>query len=105
MIAKAKACIGGSALIGYVVNNKKGYELERQNLSGETPTQLYSSMQIIQNQNLRCKNNIISIVISPEINDGKTLTDEQWKELSQRFLQQMVKKSTIKQYLNILIRL
>ncbi len=89
MIAKAKSCIGGSALIGYVVNEKKGYELERQNLSGDTPSQLYSSMQVIQNQNLRCKNNTISIVISPEKSDGNILTNEQWQELSQKFLEHL----------------
>lgn len=82
MIGKAKACVGGTNLIGYVINQKKGYELERSNLSGQTPSELFSSMQVIQNQNLRCKNNTISIVLSPEIDDGKKLTPEQWKRLS-----------------------
>ncbi len=102
MIAKAKSCIGGSALIGYVVNEKKGYELERQNLSGETPSQLYTSMQVIQNQNLCCKNNTISIVISPEISDGKILTDEQWKELSQKFLDYIGVNVSNAQYINFI---
>lgn len=82
MIGKAKACVGGTSLIGYVIDQKKGYELERSNLSGQTPSELYRSMQVIQNQNLRCKNNTISIVLSPEIDDGKKLTTEQWKHLS-----------------------
>ena len=38
-------------------------------------------MQVIQN--LRCKNNTISIVLSPEIDDGKNLTTDQWKHLSE----------------------
>ena len=86
MIAKAKACVGGSKLIGYVVNEKKGYELERCNLSGENPSELFASMQVIQNQNLRCQNNTISIVLSPEIGDGNKLTNDQWKQLTSGFL-------------------
>ena len=68
MIAKAKACVGGSKLIGYVINEKKGYALERCNLSGENPSELFASMQVIQNQNLRCQNNTISIAQAMEIN-------------------------------------
>ncbi|MFV0505406.1 MAG: relaxase/mobilization nuclease domain-containing protein [Bacteroidales bacterium] len=86
MIAKASSCIGGTALIGYVVNPKKGYELERNNLSGVKASELYESMRVIQNQNLRCKNNTISIVLSPEVEDGKRLSDAQWRDLSKRFL-------------------
>lgn len=89
MISKAKACIGGSALMGYVVNEKKGYELERNNISGENPSELFSSMQIIQNQNLRCKNNTISLVLSPEKEDGHKLTNEQWKLLARSLLQSL----------------
>ena len=86
MIAKAKACVGGTKLIGYVVNEKKGYELERCNLSGESPSELFASMQVIQNQNLRCQNNTISIVLSPEIGDGNKLTNDEWKQLTKGFL-------------------
>lgn len=73
-------------MIGYVVNPKKGYELMRNNLSGEKPAELYDSIRVIQNQNLRCKNNTISVVLSPEIDDAKQMSDAQWKELSKRFL-------------------
>lgn len=86
MIGMAKACIGGSALIGYVINEKKGYELERNNLSGENPNELFASMQVIQNQNLRCQNNTISLVLSPEKDEGKKLTDNEWKQLTKGFL-------------------
>lgn len=89
MIAKAKACVGGTSLIGYVVNNKKGYELERNHLSGEKPSELYRSMQVIQNQNLRCKNNTISIVLSPEKSDGQKLTDEQWRTITKKFIKEL----------------
>ena len=86
MIAKAKACSGGSKLFGYVINEKKGYELDRNNLSGESPAELLTSMQVIQNQNMRCTNNTLSIVLSPAIDDGKNLSDDQWRKLSEGFI-------------------
>ena len=40
MIGKAKSCIGGTALANYVMKDAKGYELLRNNLSGEIPTDI-----------------------------------------------------------------
>lgn len=89
MISKAKSCIGGTALFNYVVNDKKGYELLRSNISGVTPKEMYFDMSIIQQQNLRCKNNTISMVLSPTIEDGLKMTDEQLKNLTRDFLMEM----------------
>ena len=89
MISKAKSCPGGTALFNYVVNEQKGYELFRNGLSGITPKELYSDMSIIQNQNLRCTNNTISIVLSPTINDSIRMSNDQLKELTEDFLKQM----------------
>lgn len=86
MIAKAKTCIGGTALFNYVINPKKGYELVRNNLSGETPKDMFQTMQILQNQNSRCKNNTISVVISPTIEDSKKMTDQDLNNIVHDFL-------------------
>lgn len=86
MIAKAKTCIGGTALFNYVINPNKGYELVRNNLSGETPKDMFQTMQILQNQNSRCKNNTISVVISPTIEDSKKMTDTDLNNLVHDFL-------------------
>ncbi|ALU24689.1 relaxase/mobilization nuclease domain-containing protein [Myroides odoratimimus] len=86
MIAKAKTCIGGTALFNYVINPNKGYELVRNNLSGETPKDMFLTMQILQNQNSRCKNNTISVVISPTIEDSKKMTDQDLDNLVHDFL-------------------
>ncbi|MEC4041908.1 relaxase/mobilization nuclease domain-containing protein [Myroides odoratimimus] len=86
MIAKAKTCIGGTALFNYVINPNKGYELVRNNLSGETPKDMFLTMQILQNQNSRCKNNTISVVISPTIEDCKKMTDRDLNNLVHDFL-------------------
>ena len=89
MISKAKSCPGGTALFNYVVNDKKGYELLRNDLSGSTPKELFSDMMIFQQQNLRCVNNTISIVLSPTVDDGKKLSINQLKTLTQDFLIKM----------------
>ena len=86
MIAKAKTCIGAAALFNYVINPNKGYELVRNNLSGETPKDMFQTMQILQNQNSRCKNNTISVVISPTIEDSKKMTDQDLNNLVHDFL-------------------
>lgn len=89
MISKAKSCTGGTALFNYVVNENKGYELLRNNISGITPKEMYSDFSILQQQNLRCKNNTISIVLSPTINDSIKMTNEQLKILTKDFLKEM----------------
>lgn len=86
MISKAKSCPGGTALFNYVVNEKKGYELLRNDLSGTTPKEIYSDMLVLQQQNLRCNNNTISIVLSPTVFDGKRMSDNQLQELTKDFL-------------------
>lgn len=89
MISKAKSCPGGTALFKYVVDNEKGYELLRNGLSGITPKELYSDMSILQQQNLRCINNTISIVLSPTIIDSSRMSDTQLKELTEEFFKEM----------------
>jgi hypothetical protein len=89
MIAKAKASPGGSALFSYVVNDKKGYELLRNDLSGTSPSELHSDMAIFHQQNLRCTNNVISIVLSPTIEDGKIKSEDELKKLTKDFLNEM----------------
>ena len=89
MIGIAKSCTGGTALFNYVVNDTKGYELLRNNISGITPKEMYSDLSILQQQNLRCKNNTISIVLSPTINDSIKMNNEQLKALTKDFLKGM----------------
>lgn len=99
MISKAKACPGGTALFNYVVNDKKGYELLRKNLSGLTPKDMYSNMNIIQQQNSRCTNNTISVVLSPSIKDGKRLDPEFLRKITADFLKEMKLDHDKSQYL------
>jgi hypothetical protein len=89
MISKAKSCPGGSALFNYVVNDKKGYELARNGLSGTTAQELFQDMAIMQQQNHRCVNNTISIVLSPTITNSRIMTDSQLTKLTEDFLKNL----------------
>lgn len=99
MVGIAKACPGGTALFHYVVSDKKGYELTRNGLSGITPKELYTDMLIFQQQNLRCTNNTISMVLSPTISDGINMSDNQLKQLTEDFLTEMELDPNSRQYI------
>lgn len=99
MVAKVSSCKGGTALFGYVVNDAKGFELDRNFLSGQTPKEMFDEMKIIQNQNQRCINNTFSMVISPSIKDGMKLSKEDLKNITHDFLELMKKSPIRNQYI------
>ncbi len=99
MIGKAKACAGGSSLLSYVANDQKGYELTRNRMSGETAKELFDDMRVIQQQNLRCTNNTISIVLSPTIQNGGELLDDELKAITDDFLTDLNINPQTEQYI------
>lgn len=101
MIAFAKACIGGTALANYVMKPEKGYELFRNNLSGETPTEILQEMKIIQDQNQRASKRTFSFVLSPEKNEAKNLSDETLIKISKKFLDGLKVDSEKQQFIAI----
>ena len=92
MIAKAKACVGGSKLIGYVVNEKKGYELERCNLSGENPTAGYPKSEPTLSKQYYFH----------RLGDGNKLTNNQWKQLTKGFLSSLGVNPEEAQYISFI---
>lgn len=86
MIGKAKACVGGGALCNYILDYRKGYELDRNLLCGTTPLEISEEFKILQSQNSRALNKTFSIVISPEVEDGKKLSDYELKKITKDFL-------------------
>lgn len=86
MIGMAKACKGGTALANYVMKDDKGYELCRNGLSGESPTEILQEMKIIQEQNQRAVNRTFSLVLSPEKEEGKSLDNEKLRQLTKEFM-------------------
>ena len=89
MIGKAKSCIGGFSLFNYVVDAEKGIELLRNNLCGETPIELFQEMKILQNLNQKATNKLISMVLSPHVNDGENLSKTQLENITKQFLKEL----------------
>lgn len=86
MIGLAKACSGGGALANYVLDETKGYELDRNNLCGLTPKEIVEEFKIIQDLNQRATNKTFSLVLSPDIKDGKNLSNDELKTMTQEYL-------------------
>ena len=89
MIGKAKSCIGGFSLFNYVVDDEKGIEILRNNLCGETSIELFQEMKILQNLNQKATNKLISMVLSPHVNDGENLTKKQLENITKEFLKDL----------------
>ena len=99
MIGKAKSCIGGTALANYVMKDVKGYELLRNNLSGETPTEILHEMKIIQDLNQKAQYKTLSLVLSPEKTEGQKLTNKELQEMTLDFLKELKIDTKNQQYL------
>ena len=90
MIGKGKSISHTRASIGYGWNQEKNAEIvHSQHLAGRTPKEITGEFKIIQEQNKRCKNNTLSFVLSPTIEDGKNLSQGKLKKITERFIQKM----------------
>ena len=74
----------------YGWNQEKDAEVVfSQHLAGNNPQQITEEFKLIQEENTRCQKNTLSFMLSPTSQDGKNLTKEQLKELTQRFIKEM----------------
>ncbi|BCY29458.1 hypothetical protein KK2020170_23260 [Flavobacterium okayamense] len=89
MIGMAKACPGGGSLLNYIINERKGYELFRSNLCGNTSQELLEEFRISQELNQRTTNKVLSLVLSPSIEDTEKLNDQDLKGLTIEFLKEL----------------
>ncbi len=90
MIGKGKSISHTGASLGYGWNQEKNAEVVyKQHLAGDNPREITDEFKIIQEQNIRTKNNTLSFVLSPTIEDGKDLSSERVRELTQRFIAEM----------------
>ncbi len=90
MIGKGKSISHTRASIGYGWNQEKDAEIvHSRHLAGRTPKEITGEFRIIQEQNKRCKNNTLSFVLSPTIEDGKNLGQGKLKKITERFIQKM----------------
>lgn len=99
MIGKAKSCIGGGALANYVLGENKGYELDRNLLCGTTPKEIVEEMKMIQDLNQRAINKTISLVLSPDIKDGKNLSDDELRTITKDYMNKLGIDTEKQQYI------
>lgn len=89
MVGLAKSCSGGGALANYVLDEEKGYELDRNLVCGDTPQEIVQEMKMIQDLNQRATNKTLSLVLSPDVKDGKKLSDKELKKMTQDYLNKL----------------
>ncbi len=90
MIGKGKSIAHTGESMDYGWNQEKDAEVVySQHLAGNDAKQITGEFKIIQEQNTRCQKNTLSFVLSPTREDGRNLTKEQLRELTQRFIKEM----------------
>ncbi len=90
MIGKGKSISHTGASMSYGWNQEKNTEVVyKQHLAGDNPKEITEEFKIIQEQNTRTKNNTLSFVLSPTIEDGTNLSIKHLQELTQRFITEM----------------
>ena len=90
MIGKGKSISHTGASMAYGWNQEKNAEIVySQHLAGDDPKEVTEEFKIIQEQNQRTKNNTLSFVLSPTVEDGRELSKKQLKELTGKFITEM----------------
>lgn len=89
MIAKGKSIAHGANAIDYVLDKNKAEIIDKRFIIGENGKEMLNEFKIFQNLNTRTTNNNISFVLSPEPNDGRKLSNEDFKAISEDFLKKM----------------
>ena len=90
MIGKGKSISHTQASISYGWNQEKNTEVVfRQHLAGENPKEISQEFQLIQEQNINCKKNTLSFVLSPTVEDGKKLHKTQLQKICSSFMEKM----------------
>ena len=89
MIGKGKSIAHTGNAINYAVEKHKAEILDKHNLIGSTGEEIEQEFKMCQNLNGRCENNTFSFVLSPSIEDGTKLTDNQLRDIAKEFLDKM----------------
>jgi len=89
MIGKAKSIAHTGAAIDYGLNKENAYELTREGVVGESGTEIQNEFGMFQKLNGNCNNHTISAVLSPSVEDGNQLTNEQLRDITTDYLKQM----------------
>jgi len=89
MIAKAKSIAHGGKGIDYALKKENAEVIDKRLVVGENGREIKNEFKIFQDLNARTTNNDISFVLSPEPKDGRTLSNNDFKAISEDFLKKM----------------
>ncbi|MEN3322203.1 relaxase/mobilization nuclease domain-containing protein [Mariniflexile soesokkakense] len=90
MIGKGKSISHTMASMSYGWNQEKDAEVVlKEFLHGDTPKEITKEFKMLQDQNYHCTKNTLSFVISPTIEDGKRLDNEDLHSITKGFIHEM----------------
>jgi hypothetical protein len=76
--------------MAYGWNQEKNAEVVyRQHLVGENPKEISREFHLIQEQNVNCKKNTLSFVLSPTVEDGKKMPRAELQKICSSFMDEM----------------
>lgn len=90
MIGKGKSISHTKASMSYGWNQEKDAEIVlKEFLHGDSPVEITQEFKMLQDQNYHCKKNTLSFVISPTIEDGKSLNKKELETITRQFIKEM----------------
>ena len=90
MIGKGKSISHTRASMAYGWNQEKNAEVVfRQHLVGDNPMEISREFRLIQEQNINCRKNTLSFVLSPTVEDGKKLQKAELQKICAAFMEKM----------------
>lgn len=91
MSSGARSVKGSSAGQAYVKELGKGHEIDRSNLIGTEPQEIFEEFLQWNNQHApnpdKLKNQLMSLYYAPDIESAQSLSDEEWNKLGTEFLE------------------
>lgn len=89
MIGKAKSIKHTSISVDYARLKENGEELGRRYLAGETGEEIAQEFRMCQGLNAKCENNTLRIILSPTVEDGQKLSNNDLREIYGDYLKRM----------------
>jgi len=89
MIAKAKSITHTSKSIDYCLKKDKAEIIDKRFVFGSNGKAISKEFKLFQDLNTRCEKNTISFVLSPDPKDGTRLSNNDFKAISESFLEKL----------------
>lgn len=89
MVGKAKSIAHTRAAINYALKKDKAIELMKEKVIGQTGKEIAEEFRMYQQLNHNCKNNTISVVLSPAVENGRQLKKNALREITLSYLKKI----------------